>query len=110
MPTLVSQDVWVTYGQFYVASGPGMHGLLEECFAGQRNGLCGAAVPGFLFLITGLHTGEVGLTVELRRPHEYRDRCLAQLPRTVSLARRPGAFQPGAGAVVLALSPRRWMS
>jgi hypothetical protein len=27
--------------------------------------LCGAAVPGALFLITGLHTGSVGFTVEL---------------------------------------------
>jgi hypothetical protein len=35
----------------------------EEC-RGQVNGLCGAAVPGLLNLMTGLHTGPVGFTVE----------------------------------------------
>jgi hypothetical protein len=38
---------------------------LKECFRGQVNGLCGAALPGKLFLITGLHTGHVGFTVDL---------------------------------------------
>ncbi len=32
---------------------------------GQRNGLCGAAVPGHLHLVTGLHTGDVGFRIEL---------------------------------------------
>ena len=32
---------------------------LAAAFAGQRNGLCGAAVPGRLWLITGRHTGTV---------------------------------------------------
>lgn len=32
---------------------------------GQRNGLCGAALPGHLHLTTGLHTGEVPLRVEV---------------------------------------------
>lgn len=31
---------------------------------GQANGLCGAAVPGLLNLVTGLHTGDVDFTVE----------------------------------------------
>jgi hypothetical protein len=30
-----------------------------------HNGLCGAAVPGSLFLMTGLHTGHVDFRVEL---------------------------------------------
>ncbi|WP_052407560.1 hypothetical protein [Allokutzneria albata] len=34
---------------------------MDDCFPGQRNGLCGAAAPGFMFL----HTGQVGFTVEL---------------------------------------------
>jgi hypothetical protein len=38
---------------------------LEACFAGQSNGLCGAAVPGVLFLNTGLHTGKVPFRTEL---------------------------------------------
>jgi hypothetical protein len=62
-------DVWVHYGQLHVQSGqadprapdPELH----EYFAGQQNGLCGAAVPGCLFLLTGLHTGTVGFVVEL---------------------------------------------
>jgi hypothetical protein len=32
---------------------------------GQVNGLCGAAVPGFVFLTTGLHTGDVGFRFEM---------------------------------------------
>lgn len=38
---------------------------MDEYFAGQSNGLCGAGAPGGLFLNTGLHTGKVGFTVEL---------------------------------------------
>ncbi|HTI28003.1 MAG TPA: hypothetical protein VL652_43875, partial [Kutzneria sp.] len=62
--TVMSEDVWVHYGQFYVHSTDDWPDL-GECFAGQRNGLCGGAMPGHLFLITGSHTGYVGLTVEL---------------------------------------------
>ncbi|MFG2190371.1 hypothetical protein ACGFNT_35305 [Nocardia iowensis] len=39
---------------------------MDEAFVGQNSGLCGAAVPGELFLRTGLHTGNVGFTVEVR--------------------------------------------
>ncbi|MEU8653577.1 hypothetical protein [Streptomyces sp. NPDC048737] len=38
---------------------------LREAFAGQSGGLCGAAVPGALWLSTGLHTGDVGFVVEV---------------------------------------------
>ncbi|WUJ74243.1 hypothetical protein OG809_13430 [Kribbella soli] len=55
---------WLEYGQIYVA-GPDEYCAPQECFAGQRNGLCGAAVPGKLFLRTGLHTGKVELRVEV---------------------------------------------
>jgi hypothetical protein len=37
----------------------------EESFQGQANGLCGAGCLGKLFLITGLHTGHVGFTVDI---------------------------------------------
>ncbi|HEX8347573.1 MAG TPA: hypothetical protein VF657_22990, partial [Actinoplanes sp.] len=47
----------------HTAAGPLDFEVGEEC-RGQRNGLCGAAVPGLLSLVTGLHTGEVGVTVE----------------------------------------------
>jgi hypothetical protein len=64
--TVYDGEIHVHYGQFYVTSDddrsiPGLH----EAFAGQRTGLCGAAEPGRLWLITGLHTGNVGLTAEL---------------------------------------------
>ncbi len=66
MRTLFRGDVWLSYSQMYVESaGPPDDGDLRAAFAGQRNGLCGAAVPGRLWLITGLHTGVVACTVEL---------------------------------------------
>lgn len=67
MRTVVHGDVHVHYGQIYVhdEAGEPFEGDLHACFAGQRNGLCGAAVRGTLFLITGLHTGEVGFTAEV---------------------------------------------
>ncbi|MFJ5223925.1 hypothetical protein [Streptomyces sp. NPDC088400] len=62
----VTGEVHVHYGQIYVESDPdsGIPGL-SEAFAGQSGGLCGAAVPGVLWLITGLHTGNVGFVVEV---------------------------------------------
>ncbi|GAA0918774.1 hypothetical protein [Virgisporangium aurantiacum] len=65
MPTLFSGDVVVEYSQIYVMSDPTEQLWLEVSFAGQSNGLCGAAWPGVLTLITGSHTGEVEFTVEL---------------------------------------------
>ncbi|NUT91802.1 MAG: hypothetical protein HOY78_07195 [Saccharothrix sp.] len=62
---LLRDTVWVHYGQLSVESDVEIGGDMGECFGGQRNGLLGAAVPGALFLMTGLHTGEVGFTVEL---------------------------------------------
>ncbi|TWD73236.1 hypothetical protein FB561_7124 [Kribbella amoyensis] len=54
----------VHYGQIYVLSGPDLPDM-DGCFDGQQNGLCGVAVPGLVFLRTGLHTGSVGFEVEL---------------------------------------------
>jgi hypothetical protein len=62
--TFVSGRVHVHYSQIYVKSGEDQIDL-HASFAGQSNGLCGAASPGTLFLTTGLHTGSVGFTVEL---------------------------------------------
>jgi len=57
--------VHVHYGQAYVESTGGF-GVADATttFRGQANGLCGARVTGFLFLVTGLHTGSVGFRVE----------------------------------------------
>lgn len=66
--TLFNGEFSVAYGQMYIDSRPDPYeGAedLDECFMGQRAGLCGAAVPGLLFLLTGMHTGSVPLTVEL---------------------------------------------
>ena len=54
----------VQYRQFYVY-GRDEHVQPEYGFKDQSNGLCGAKVPGILFLTTGLHTGAIGLRVEL---------------------------------------------
>jgi hypothetical protein len=63
---LLAQDVWVAYGQIYLVSSTDEAGsTMEDAFRGQSNGICGAAVPGGLFLMTGTHTGRVGFTVEL---------------------------------------------
>ncbi|WP_299541751.1 hypothetical protein [uncultured Streptomyces sp.] len=62
----VTGEVHVHYGQIYVESDPDeANPGLSEAFAGQSGGLCGAAVPGALFLVTGLHTGSVGFVVEV---------------------------------------------
>ncbi|MEV5549841.1 hypothetical protein AB0L35_27535 [Streptomyces sp. NPDC052309] len=67
MRTVYSGELHVHYGQFYVDSrrDDGCDPAGWDVRAGQANGLCGAAVPGHLFLTTGLHTGRVGLTVEV---------------------------------------------
>lgn len=54
----------VSYGQFYVISDRDFPDLSDSS-AGQQNGLCGAAIPGALFLVTSTHTGRVRLRVEL---------------------------------------------
>ncbi|MEV6011939.1 hypothetical protein AB0M29_34630 [Streptomyces sp. NPDC051976] len=65
MRTPVSGEVFVHYGQLYVESDAEAYGDLQEAFAGQQVGLCGGAEPGFLFLLTGLHTGSVGFSAEI---------------------------------------------
>lgn len=65
MVELFSGPLWVHYGQAYVLVGDAESSNLEACFNGQVNGLCGTASSGVMFLITGLHTGQVGFTVEV---------------------------------------------
>ncbi|WNV84686.1 hypothetical protein [Umezawaea sp. Da 62-37] len=66
----MSGEALVDYAQIYVHD-PDRPDLptMDECFAGQANGPCGAAVPDFLFLVTGLRTGEVGFVVEWHDEH-----------------------------------------
>lgn len=68
MQILFQDGVFVDYGQYYLVLGdlddaPGWE--MDDCFAGQVNGLCGAAVPGVVFLMASRTLGEVPLTVEL---------------------------------------------
>jgi hypothetical protein len=56
----------VHYGQAYVFSERSDDtGDMAACFVGQANGLLGAAVRGQLFLLTGLHTGDVRFRTEI---------------------------------------------
>ncbi|MEQ3553398.1 hypothetical protein WIS52_23250 [Pseudonocardia nematodicida] len=66
MRVLFDGGTFAHYGQFYLGTGPdpGVGWERNDCFAGQRNGLCGAGEPGGLFLMAGLHTGDVPVTVE----------------------------------------------
>ena len=66
MRILFDGDAHVDYAQIYVRPGwEAFEDPLTGNFRGQVNGLCGAAEPGHLYMITGLHTGHVGFTVEL---------------------------------------------
>lgn len=64
MRTLFAGDLHVSYSQFYLSTGDWTSEDMEANFAGQVNGLCGAGVAEGLWLITGLHTGTVPVTVE----------------------------------------------
>ena len=64
MSIVFDQQIHVYYWQFYVESRTDGFFELTESLGGQANGLCGAAVPGLLFLTTGLHTGRTRVTVE----------------------------------------------
>lgn len=48
-----------------VTSGDAILHLGKDHFAGQSNGLCGAATPGLIDVTTATHTGDVNIVVEL---------------------------------------------
>jgi hypothetical protein len=68
MTVLLDQSIFVSYSQAWVYSGEslfdGDHDV-DKVFEGQVNGLCGAAEPGVLELITGTHTGDIPFRIEL---------------------------------------------
>jgi hypothetical protein len=85
----VEGEVHVHYGQIYVESDPDSFGPdLTEAFGGQSAGLCGAATPGALWLSTGLHTGDVGFTVEV---HEQAPPLEAAWEDVVEVSFRPAS-------------------
>ncbi len=53
----------VCYGQFYFISDVDWYGDMRACFSAQKNGLCGVSVEGIIFFVTGLHTGNITLTI-----------------------------------------------
>lgn len=56
----------VCYRQFYLFfNNRDWDGDLVSCFVGQVNGLCGASNSSSIFLTTGLHTGNITLTINL---------------------------------------------
>jgi hypothetical protein len=57
--------VFVEYTQAMVLAGGEDYADLEEYFAGQINGLAGAAQPGYVQLFTATHTGGVHFIVEV---------------------------------------------
>ncbi|MBO0860972.1 MAG: hypothetical protein J2P21_21310 [Chloracidobacterium sp.] len=65
MARVLSGPIHVAYSQAYVVIGETLPPTPRDAFSGQTNGLCGAAVKGALFLVTGLHTGQVGFTVDV---------------------------------------------
>lgn len=63
MIVLFDADVPVHYGFMFLTGGD-EYPDLGDTWAGQQNGLAGAATPGVLSMITGLHTGRVPLRIE----------------------------------------------
>ncbi|WP_244177813.1 hypothetical protein [Streptomyces atriruber] len=94
--TLFSGDVHVCYSQLYVVSDPdGWGDTPYDPRAGQTSGLCGAAVPGYLLLTTGLHTGPVGYTVELHESEPDLDESWEEIAEV--------SFRPASTEVALEL-------
>ncbi|MGW4488713.1 hypothetical protein ACWEOE_33350 [Amycolatopsis sp. NPDC004368] len=108
MRTVLHGELRVHYGQCYVHGDGGdpFEGDLSACFTGQRNGLCGAAVRGTLFLITGVHTGNVGFTLEVHEsePPETEAEEVVEVSFRVTGATRLVTWG-GEGAWDLGLAP-----
>jgi TonB family protein len=64
MKRLFAGKVQVHYSTLYFQGIANEIVEMKECFEGQVNGLCGARMRNHMFLITGLHTGWVNVTVD----------------------------------------------
>ncbi|MEH3153876.1 MAG: hypothetical protein PGN29_00490 [Gordonia paraffinivorans] len=64
--TLFSGEVSVSYHQFYLATQQEWSGDYWASFTGQRNGLIGTVDSACAPIGTGLHTGEVEVTVSIQ--------------------------------------------
>ncbi|BCJ47870.1 hypothetical protein GCM10010168_22290 [Actinoplanes ianthinogenes] len=65
MRILFDDDVTVAFHLFSIESAGGGDRPELDGRAGQANGLCAAAIPGFLEFTTGLHTGDVPVRIEV---------------------------------------------
>lgn len=66
MKRLFDGSVTAHYWQMYLHGQSNIRSFDPwEPFRGQENGLCGARVRGMLFLVTGLHSGHVKVTLDL---------------------------------------------
>lgn len=83
----------VHYGQAYIEPSESNGVGLEDSFCGQTNGLCGAASPGTLFLLTGLHTGYVSFTLDVLDAPPPLDDIWEEIVEV--------SFTPGSGKVIL---------
>jgi hypothetical protein len=88
-PMIVALDseVHIAYRQLYV-NGADAVWSMPDSFAGQANGLCGAAVAGELFLMTGIHTGFVPFVVEI---HEHLPEVADEWQDIVEVSFRPAS-------------------
>jgi hypothetical protein len=64
MNTIFSGNILSCYSQAYVHL-QDTFDIAEDVMGGQINGLLGAAIPTLLFLILGVHTGQVKLTINV---------------------------------------------
>ncbi|WP_306208541.1 hypothetical protein [Actinoplanes sp. RD1] len=62
---LLDTGIHVHYRFLDLAPADDEAGGRDDATRGQANGLCGAAVPGRLTMVTGLHTGDVHVRLEL---------------------------------------------
>jgi hypothetical protein len=61
---------------------------LEASLVGQNNGLCSAASPGILFLLTGLHTGDVHFTLDVFDSAPPFDHFLEEIVEVLFIVKR----------------------
>ncbi|MFI5938496.1 hypothetical protein [Actinoplanes sp. NPDC051494] len=88
---MANSQLYVVSGDDYPEDDP-----VEASFDGQRNGLCGAARPGFLLLATGRYTGDLAFLVER---HDTAPPLDPQWEEVVE-----ASFRPAAESVTLAES------
>lgn len=85
--TLYSGGVFVSYHQFYLQSREDWSGDYWASFTGQRNGLIGTVDHACVPINTGLHTGDVDVTVAVRKSRPRLDRTaweeIVEAPLTV---------------------------